>query len=155
MHRVLPVRQHHALFQHHVAGLEAPHGQAHLDAEFAQDLGQFIGPVGVLLSPRMANEDLWLARRLFGEVLGVRHLDYRVPPARPGSHDDLLRVAAKAPNHQGAAWLGCGPADAADGRHVIDAVRAGRVRLLWVFDHDLLASGWPAAAKTWLRMDRS
>jgi len=101
--------------------------------------------VGVLLSPRMANEDLWLARRLFGEVLGVRHLDYRVPPARPGSHDDLLRVADKAPNRQGAAWLGCGPADAADGRHVLDAVRAGRVRLLWVFDHDLLASGWPAA----------
>jgi predicted molibdopterin-dependent oxidoreductase YjgC len=28
---------------------------------------------------------------------------------------------------------------------VLDAARAGRLRLLWVFDHDLLDSGWPRA----------
>ena len=31
------------------------------------------------------------------------------------------------------------------GVHVLDAARAGRLRLLWVFDHDLLDSGWPEA----------
>ena len=93
----------------------------------------------------MTNEDLWLARRLFVDTLGVRHVDFRVPPREPGSADDLLRVADKAPNTRGAELLGCGPAGAPDGRHVLDAARAGRLKLLWVFDHDLLDSGWPEA----------
>jgi NADH-quinone oxidoreductase subunit G len=100
---------------------------------------------GVLLSPQMTNEDLWLARRLFVETLGVRHVDFRVPPREPGSADDLLRVADKAPNTRGAELLGCARAGAPDGRHVLDAARAGQLRLLWVFEHDLFAAGWPEA----------
>jgi NADH-quinone oxidoreductase subunit G len=100
---------------------------------------------GVLLSPRMTNEDLWLARRLFVDTLGVRHVDFRVPPREPGSADDLLRVADKAPNTRGAELLGCARPGAPDGRHVLDAARAGQLRLLWVFEHDLLAAGWPEA----------
>jgi predicted molibdopterin-dependent oxidoreductase YjgC len=100
---------------------------------------------GVLLSSRMSNEDLWLARRLFRDTLGAAHVDFRVPPRAPGSADQLLRVADKIPNTRGAELLGCGRAGAADGGHVLDAARAGRLRLLWVFDHDLFDSGWPAA----------
>ncbi len=100
---------------------------------------------GVLLSARMSNEDLWVARRLFRDALGATHVDFRVPPAAPGSADTLLRVADKTPNTQGATLLGCGRAGAADGQHVLDAARAGRLRLLWIFDHDLLESGWPRA----------
>jgi NADH-quinone oxidoreductase subunit G len=100
---------------------------------------------GVLLSSRMSNEDLWLARRLFGDTLGVVHADFRVPPRTPGSEDDLLRVADKTPNRRGAELIGWGRAGAANGRHVLEAARAGRLRLLWVFDHDLLDSGWPRA----------
>src|SRR4029453_11854926 len=91
------------------------------------------------------NEDLWLARRLFVDTLGVTHVDFRVPPRVPGSEDDLLRVGDKTPNTRGAELLGCGRAGAADGRHVLDAARAGRLRLLWIFDHDLLDAGWPDA----------
>jgi NADH-quinone oxidoreductase subunit G len=98
---------------------------------------------GVILSARMANEDLWLARRLFVDTLGLRHVDFRVPPRAPGSADDLLRVADKTPNTRGAELLGCGRAGAPDGRHVLEAARAGRLRLLWVFDHDLFDAGWP------------
>ncbi len=100
---------------------------------------------GVLLSPRMTNEDLWLAQRLFRDTLGVGHVDFRVPPREPGSEDDLLRCADKTPNTRGAELIGCGRAGAPDGRHVLDAARSGRLRLLWVFHHDLLDSGWPAA----------
>ena len=100
---------------------------------------------GVLLSSRLSNEDLWLARRLFVDTLGAAHVDFRVPPRAPGSQDDLLRVADKTPNTRGAELLGCGRAGAVDGRHVLEAARAGKLRLLWVFDHDLLDSGWPAA----------
>ena len=103
------------------------------------------GGTGVLFSSRMSNEDLWLARRLFTDTLGAAHADFRVPPRAPGSQDDLLRVADKTPNGRGAELLGCGRAGAADGRHVLDAARAGQLRLLWVFDHDLLDSGWPRA----------
>jgi predicted molibdopterin-dependent oxidoreductase YjgC len=104
--------------------------------------------LGVLLSPRMANEDLWLARRLVGDVLGARALDFRVPPRTPGLADDLLMMADKHPNTRGAELLGCGRGDATDGAHVLDAARAGRLRLLWVFHHDLLETGWPAADVT-------
>ena len=50
------------------------------------------------------------------------------------------------PEHAGApsCSAAAGPG-AADGRHVLEAARAGRLRLLWVFDHDLLDSGWPRA----------
>jgi NADH-quinone oxidoreductase subunit G len=101
---------------------------------------------GVLLSPRMSNEDLWAARRLFVDALGIRLVDFRVPPARPGAADALLRVADKAPNTRGADLLGLGAAGAGDGRAVLDAARSGRLRLLWVVDRDLLDTGWPAAA---------
>src|SRR5262249_19754894 len=91
------------------------------------------GPDGTggLLSPGPSNEDLWLARRLFLDALGVAHVDFRVPPAAPGSRDDLLRVADKTPNRRGAELLGIGRAGAADGRHVLDAALAGQLRLLW------------------------
>ncbi|MET0851661.1 MAG: molybdopterin-dependent oxidoreductase [Candidatus Rokuibacteriota bacterium] len=100
---------------------------------------------GVLFSPRMSNEDLWLARRLFVDTLGVAHADFRVPPRAAGSHDDLLRVADKHPNSHSAEVLGCGRAGASDGRHVLEAARAGQLRLLWIFGHDLFESGWPEA----------
>ena len=41
--------------------------------------------------------------------------------------------------------LGCGRAGATDGRHVLEAARAGQLRLLWIFGHDLFESGWPEA----------
>jgi NADH-quinone oxidoreductase subunit G len=101
--------------------------------------------VGVLLSPALPNEDLWLARRLFRDTLGVPAMDFRVPPARPGTGDALLLCADRAPNRRGAELLLAPPGPAPDGRAVLEAARAGRVRLLWVFGQDLLAAGWPEA----------
>src|SRR6266542_458896 len=45
--------------------------------------------IGVLASPRMSNEDLWTLRRL-ADQLGVKNLDFQVPPAVPGDEDDFL-----------------------------------------------------------------
>jgi NADH-quinone oxidoreductase subunit G len=98
----------------------------------------------VLLSPRLANEDLWLARRLFRDVLRIRHLDFRVPPVAPGYEDDLLIRADKHPNTTGAQWLGLGTAGEEDGGHLLAAAEAGRLSVLWVFGHDLFQSRWPA-----------
>ncbi len=130
-------------------GLDGPRGAVTWDAAAARlaERLRAAGPEGtaVLLSPALPNEDLWLARRLFADALGVRRLDFRVPPREPGSADDFLRVTDKAPNCRGAELLGFGAAGPADGWPILDAARAGAVRLLWVVGHDVLDSGWPAA----------
>jgi len=109
---------------------------------------QAAGPerVGVLLSPGMPNEDLWLARRLFAETLGVRQLDFRVPPREPGDQDDFLIRADKNPNSRGAELIGIGPGQGGlDAAGMLRAAREKRLKLLWVFHHDLWASAWPEA----------
>jgi NADH-quinone oxidoreductase subunit G len=96
--------------------------------------------IAVLASPRMSNEDLFALRRLV-ERLGVRQVAFRVPPAVAGDEDDLLIRADKNPNTRGAELVGLD----GDARAILDAARAGRIRLLWVFHHDLFASAWSAA----------
>ena len=98
--------------------------------------------VGVLCSPRMANEDLWLARRLLVDTLGIRHVDFRLPPREPGSEDAFLIRADKNPNSRGAELIGLGTAGEEDGGHVLAAAEAGRLAALWIFGHDLFASRW-------------
>jgi NADH-quinone oxidoreductase subunit G len=95
--------------------------------------------VAIIASPDLANEDLMALRRV-AERLGVRRLGFRVPPAVPGSEDELLIRADKHPNTRGAEAIGLD----GDVRAILGAARAGQVRCLWVLGHDLLDSGWPA-----------
>jgi len=122
-------------------GALEPVGWAEAVTEVAAALRRH-APDGVALvaSPRMANEDLMALRRL-AEHLGIRQVGFRVPPAVPGDEDALLIRADKNPNTRGAELLGLDGDVAA----LLAAVRAGRVRCLWVFHHDLLECGWPAA----------
>jgi NADH-quinone oxidoreductase subunit G len=99
--------------------------------------------VGVLASAQMANEDLFALRRVL-EARGLRQVAFDVPPPSPAEGDDFLLRADRNPNSRGAALIGLG----GDAAGVLAAVRAGRVRCLWVFHHDLLAGGWPAAEVT-------
>jgi NADH-quinone oxidoreductase subunit G len=101
--------------------------------------------IAVLASPRMANEDLLVLRRLV-DHLGLRHVDFRLPPASPGDEDRLLIKADKNPNTRGAELIGLSPRDGGlDARGMLEAARAGRIKCLWLFHHDLLAAAWPAA----------
>jgi NADH-quinone oxidoreductase subunit G len=95
--------------------------------------------LGVIASPRMANEDLFALRRLLRRC-GVSQVAFRVPPAVPGDEDDLLIRADKNPNTRGAELIGLD----GDTPAILAGARAGLVKHLWVFDHDLFASGWPA-----------
>jgi NADH-quinone oxidoreductase subunit G len=52
--------------------------------------------IGFLASPQMSNEDLWVVKRL-ADQLGVKNLDFQVPPAVPGDEDDFLIRADKNP----------------------------------------------------------
>jgi NADH-quinone oxidoreductase subunit G len=95
--------------------------------------------IGIIASPRMSNEDLFMLGRLV-DALGIRAVDYRVPPAEPGYQDDFLIRADKNPNSKGAELIGLGLAGA---REILDGVRRGRIKCLWVLHHDLLGSAWP------------
>ncbi|HYA51790.1 MAG TPA: molybdopterin-dependent oxidoreductase, partial [Streptosporangiaceae bacterium] len=93
--------------------------------------------VGIIASPQMSNEDLFALYRLAGH-LGIRAIDHRVPSQTPGDEDDLLIRADKSPNRRGAELIGLGQADLAG---ILDGARQRRLKLLWIFQHDLLESG--------------
>ena len=109
-------------------------------AVLARLLGEAPGALGVIASPRMANEDLFALRRLLARA-GVRDHAFRVPPAVPGDQDDFLIRADKNPNTRGAELMGLD----GDTRALLAAARAGRLKHLWVFGHDLFEGEWPAA----------
>jgi NADH-quinone oxidoreductase subunit G len=96
--------------------------------------------IAVIASPKMANEDLWALRRLV-EARGVTRVAVRVPPPEPGYEDDFLIRADKNPNTRGAELIGGLDGDT---REILADARAGRVKVLLVFHHDLLAGPWPA-----------
>jgi NADH-quinone oxidoreductase subunit G len=100
--------------------------------------------IGILASPQMSNEDLFVLQRLAAH-LGVAAVDHRVPPRVPGEEDDLLLRADRNPNRRGAELIGRGTGDA---RGILDGARQRRIKLLWIFQHDLLDSGWPPADVT-------
>jgi NADH-quinone oxidoreductase subunit G len=94
--------------------------------------------IGVIASPKMANEDLFALRRLV-DLRGVQQVAGQVPPRVPGDQDDFLIRADKNPNSRGAELLGFG----GDARAIIEAAGARRLKLLWIFGHDLLAGALP------------
>jgi len=96
--------------------------------------------IGVVASPKMANEDLWALRRVL-EQRGIRRVAFRVPPREPGDEDTLLIRGDKNPNSRGAELLGLD----GDGAAILAAARARVVKCLWVFGHDLLQCAWDAA----------
>jgi NADH-quinone oxidoreductase subunit G len=98
--------------------------------------------VAILASPQMSNEDLWALKQLAGH-LGVRHLDFRVPPMSQGDGDDFLIRADKNPNSRGAELCGLLPGpDGLDAGGILRAAAAKQLKLLWIFHHDLTESAW-------------
>jgi NADH-quinone oxidoreductase subunit G len=111
----------------------------------AQALQRY-GPdeIGILASPQLSNEDLFALARL-ADHLGVANRDFDVPPAEPGDEDDFLIRADKNPNRRGAELIGLGPpASGLGARPMLQAAAEKRIKLLWLFHHDLARSGWPA-----------
>jgi NADH-quinone oxidoreductase subunit G len=96
--------------------------------------------IGVLLSPKMTNEGLFAARRLFIEHLGLTKVAYRLDPKEPGYEDGFLMKADKNPNSRGAQEILACTMTASD---LLAEAKAGNLKLLIVFYHDL-ADGFEA-----------
>jgi NADH-quinone oxidoreductase subunit G len=89
----------------------------------------------VIASPQLTNEDLFLIRELFQDVLGARVT--ASVPARPGYSDNFLIRADKNPNTRGAALLGLSGPHVPDAATLVADALEGRIEALWVFGHDL------------------
>ena len=131
----------------HRAGTQATEvSWDHALPEVVTTLGQYQPEeIGFLASAQMSNEDLWVLKRL-ADHLGVKNLDFHVPPAAAGDEDDFLIRADKNPNTRGAVLCGIAPgAGGLDAAGMLRAGREKRLKLLWVFHHDLAASAWAEA----------
>ncbi|MBI3324514.1 MAG: molybdopterin-dependent oxidoreductase [Candidatus Omnitrophica bacterium] len=119
----------------------------------AQTLAQFkqqdrLARVGVILSTWLTNEDLYVAKRLFGE-LGVRKLTVQGP--KPADGDGFLLKADHSPNTAGARALGL----SFDAIALVEQAARGEISILYVFGHDLAELvGEQAAAGALQRLER-
>ncbi|HYB42253.1 MAG TPA: molybdopterin-dependent oxidoreductase, partial [Candidatus Methylomirabilis sp.] len=101
--------------------------------------------VGILASPRMSNEDLFLLARLAGDR-GIVNRDFRVPPPAPGDEDNLLIRADKSPNTRGAELCGLLPGPGGlDAPGMLRAAAQKQLKLLWIFHHDIASIPWSGA----------
>ena len=90
--------------------------------------------IGVLASAQLTNEDLFVIRKLFKQVLDGALVDFRVPE-KPGDSDDFLMKADKNPNTAGAKVI---LAEDGDAQRIIQKAKQGEIDLLYVFGHDLV-----------------
>ncbi|MEK6662123.1 MAG: molybdopterin-dependent oxidoreductase [candidate division NC10 bacterium] len=101
--------------------------------------------IGVIASSRLTNEEAFILRRLFGESLGVRNIDYRVTryqePGGDVPEDHLLRRTDKYPNSVGMGGMGIVPQVGGMGtREMLTAAAERRLAALFVFEEDLVAA---------------
>jgi NADH-quinone oxidoreductase subunit G len=88
----------------------------------------------VLASPQMSNEELFRARQLFKERLGIQNIENRVPSTAKVFSDDFLITADKNPNARGVELILPGGAGSAG---LLRQCAEGHIRWLYVFQHDL------------------
>ena len=94
------------------------------------------GPNGLalLVSPQMSNEELFRVRQIFRDQLGIENIVSRAPDRTPAYSDDFLITADKNPNTRGAAEL---YSSGLESEELLQACAAGRIRFLYIFQHDL------------------
>jgi NADH-quinone oxidoreductase subunit G len=90
--------------------------------------------VGVLASPRMSNEELFLLRRLFADFWRVEDIACNVPPRVGAFSDDFLITSDRNPNARGARALGYPDGG---GDSLLRGCADGRIRFLYLRRHDL------------------
>jgi NADH-quinone oxidoreductase subunit G len=93
--------------------------------------------LGVIASPQLTNEELFLIREIFQRAIGARVT--ASVPTTDGYSDDFLIKADKNPNTRGATLLGLAGPGAPDAASLIAEAVQGRIEALWVFGHDLMA----------------
>ena len=95
-----------------------------------------VDSVGLLVSPRLSNEDLYAIRKL-ARRLGIDRIDFRNPAERPGYEDDFLIRGDKNPNTRGCLEMGLYRMETNDGAWLAEEAAKGVLKVLIVFLHDV------------------
>ncbi len=93
--------------------------------------------VAVIVSPQMTNEELFAARRLFYESLGIAEMPFLIPPNPKAVSDNMLLKKDKNPNTRGAELI----FPEQKGRlvkSVMDSLVSGEIKFLYVFHSNVL-----------------
>jgi NADH-quinone oxidoreductase subunit G len=91
--------------------------------------------VFALVSARLTNEEILLARRYVARAIGTCHLDLK---PRTGQGDDFLLCADRNPNTAGARLLGVTPGKGGIGLDgFVEGVKSGRIKAAVLFGEDL------------------
>jgi NADH-quinone oxidoreductase subunit G len=88
--------------------------------------------IGVIASPQLSNEDLYLIRKIFGQLMGISQIGSRNPWEKPGYQDDFLIRADKNPNTRGAEVMGL----TSSVRTILEKAASGGIKLVYIFQHD-------------------
>lgn len=111
------------------------------------------GDIAVLISPRAANEELYLLKRVFSEQLPGTRLIFSSATLFEPTEDDILRKKDKNPNSKGAELMAL-TADSADVwslPELKNAALAGEIGALYICYHDItglpkeVSAGWAEA----------
>lgn len=100
--------------------------------------------IGVILSARLTNEELYLLQKFFRQIVGTENITHCVrkaqEPGRDRPEDHLLLRADRTPNTRGARDMGAVPGlEGLDTMGMIEAARLGGLKALFVFEEDLIA----------------
>jgi NADH-quinone oxidoreductase subunit G len=90
--------------------------------------------LGVIASPQLTTEELFLVKQVFQRSLGAQAT--AAVPVPTGYSDGLLIKADKTPNARGAALLGLGGAGGPDAARLVTDAREGRLDALWIFGRE-------------------
>ncbi|MCU0726566.1 MAG: molybdopterin-dependent oxidoreductase, partial [Planctomycetes bacterium] len=109
-------------------------GRAHaLVSRFVMEEGG--DKVFALVSARLTNEELLLAKRYVSLAIGTGHVDVK---PRTGEGDDFLLCADRNPNSAGARLLGVAPGKGGLGlAGFVEGVKAGKIKAAILFGEDL------------------
>jgi len=88
--------------------------------------------IGVIASPQLSNEELYLIQKVFGEQMGVKQIGYRNPWEKEGFQDDFLIRGDKNPNSRGAEELGL----TFNVRNILEGAASGKIKVLYIFQHN-------------------
>lgn len=90
------------------------------------------GSVGVVVSPKLSNEELLTCRKLFVDALGLSEIALRNPWEQAGTEDDFLKKADRNPNTRGAEELGF----TGDAKSILEKAASGAIKVLYILWHD-------------------
>ena len=92
--------------------------------------------IGVITSPRMTNEELFVVRKIFYEHLKVPVMPFSIPPKPDATSDNFLLKKDKNPNTKGAELILSEFKDV-QVKTMLDIIRAGKIQVLYIFHTNL------------------